>query len=245
MQEARHDKERQQFQVERFTFFVDAVFAITITLLVIEIKPPVLTDPTDKVLWHSIVEMGFKFLGFVISFGIVGHYWSVHHRIFGYVIKNSTSLIWLNLGFLLTVVTLPFSAGLAGEYSARTDLRIPYGIYAINMVLTGLMNCWLWVYVSNPKRKMLTRQISNARIMLGVYRSLTIPLVFTISFILYFFVPIVAYCMLLLIPIILHWGMKGLERRAEKDEVIEKKMISKHTAVINEEVKNKEAEKPV
>ena len=244
MQEAKHDKERQQFQVERFTFFVDAVFAITITLLVIEITPPQLPNPTDKQLWHSIVQMGFKFLGFVISFGIVGHYWSVHHRIFGYVIKNSTSLIWLNLGFLLTVVTLPFSAGLAGEYSARTDLRIPYAIYAINMVLTGLMNCWLWIYVSNPKRKMLTRQISQSRIMLGVYRSLTIPLVFTISFILFFFFPVTAYCTLLLIPIILHWGMKGLERRAERDEIIEKKIIAKHPAVVHEEEKNKEAEKP-
>lgn len=239
MQEAKHDKERQHFQVERFTFFVDAVLAITITLLVIEITPPVLTHPTDKELWHSISEMGFKFLGFVISFGIVGHYWSVHHRIFGYVIKNSTSLIWLNLGFLLTVVTIPFTAGLVGEYSTRTDLRIPYAIYAINMVLTGLMNCWLWIYVSNPKRKMLTRQISKSRIMLGVYRSLVIPLIFGISFLLFFVWPVVAYCSLLLIPVILHWGMKGIERRAEKDEVIEKKIISKHAAVINEE-----AEKP-
>ena len=244
MQEAKHDKERQYFQVERFTFFVDAVFAITITLLVIEITPPVIPNPTDNQLWHSISEMGFKFLGFVISFGIVGHYWSVHHRIFGYVIKNSTSLIWLNLGFLLTVVTLPFSAGLVGEYSTRTNLRIPYAIYAINMVLTGLMNCWLWIYVSNPKRKMLTRQISKSRIMLGVYRSLVIPLIFSISFLLFFIWPVVAYCTLLLIPIILHWGMKGLERRAEKDEIIEKKIVSKHTAVINEDVKNKEAEKP-
>lgn len=241
MQEAKHDKERQYFQVERFTFFVDAVFAITITFLMIEIKPPVIPDPTDAALWHKISELGFKFLGFVISFGIVGHYWSVHHRIFGYVIKNSTSLIWLNLGFLLTVVALPFSAGLLGEYTAITHLRVPYAIYTVNMILTGLMNCWLWVYVSNPKRNMLTRQISKARIMLGVYRSLTIPFVFIISFILFFFFPIVAYCMLLLIPIILHWGMKGLERRAEKDEAVEKKIISKHAAVVSEETKsNKE-----
>lgn len=240
MQEAKHDKERQYFQVERFTFFVDAVFAITITFLMIEIKPPVEANPTDAVLWHKISGLGFKFLGFVISFGIVGHYWSVHHRIFGYVIRNSTSLIWLNLGFLLTVVALPFSAGLLGEYTSMTNLRIPYGIYTVNMILTGLMNCWLWIYVSNPKRNMLTRQISKARIMLGVYRSLTIPLVFIISFLLFFFFPIVAYCTLLLIPIILHWGMKGLERKAEKDEAIEKKIISKHAALISEEVKNKQ-----
>jgi len=161
MQEARHDKERQYFQVERFTFFVDAVFAITITLLIIEIKVPVLPDATDKLLWHSISVMGFRFLGFVISFGIVGHYWSVHHRIFGYVIKNSTSLIWINLAFLLTVVMLPFSAGLLGEYSSSTNLKIPYGIYTLNMFLTGIMNCWMWLYVSNPKRRMLTRQISK------------------------------------------------------------------------------------
>ncbi len=238
MQEAKHDKERQYFQVERFTFFVDAVFAITITLLIIEIKVPVLPHPTDKLLWHSIAEIGFRFLGFVISFGIVGHYWSVHHRIFGYVIKNSTSLIWLNLAFLLTVVMLPFSADLLGEYSTLTSLRIPYAIYVINMVLTGLMNCWLWIYVSNPKRKMLTRQISKARIMLGVYRSLTIPVVFAFSFLLFFFFPIAAYCTLLLIPIILHWGMKGLEKRAEKDEIVEKKIISKHPSLINEEVKS-------
>ena len=233
MQEPKHDKERQYFQVERFTFFVDAVFAITITLLIIEIRVPILSDPTDKLLWHSISAMGFRFLGFVISFGIVGHYWSVHHRIFGYVIKNSTSLIWLNLGFLLTVVMLPFSAGLLGEYSTDTNLKIPYGIYTANMFLTGMMNCWLWLYVSNPKRKMLTRQISKARIMLGVYRSLVIPLIFTISFILFFLVPVVAYCTLLLIPIILHWGMGGLEKKAERDEISSFKIVTDHKKVPN------------
>lgn len=239
MQEPKHDKERQYFQVERFTFFVDAVFAITITLLIIEIKPPVVPAPTDKLLWHAIAALGFKFLGFVISFGIVGHYWSVHHRIFGYVIKNSTSLIWLNLGFLLTVVTLPFTAGLLGEYTAMTNLRIPYAIYTLNMVLTGLMNCWLWIYVSNPKRQMLTRQISPSRILLGVYRSLTIPLVFIVSFLLFFIYPILAYSVLLLIPIILHWGMKGLEKSAEKDEMISKKIMAKNTQIIIDDVETK------
>ncbi len=238
MQEPKHDKERQYFQVERFTYFSDAVFAISITLLIIEIKIPVLNNATDKLLWHSLSAMGLKFLGFVISFGIVGHYWSVHHRIFGYVVKNSTSLIWINLGFLLTVVTLPFSAALLGEYSADINLKIPYGVYAFNMFLTGMMNYWVWIYVSNPKRHMLTRQISKSRIRLGVYRSLVIPLGFILSFLLFFLSPIVAYCSLLLIPVILHWGMGSLEKRAERDEIIQKKIIPKSDVATHEEAKN-------
>jgi len=238
MQEPRHDKERQNFQLERFTFFSDGVFAISITLLIIDLKISPLPHPTDQLLWHALKEMSLKFLGFLISFGIVGHYWSVHHRIFGYVIKNSTSLLWLNLGFLLTVVTLPFSAALLGEYGSDTNLKIPYAVYTFNMCLTGLMNCWLWMYVSNPKRHMLTRVISKSRIKLGVYRSLVIPVIFVISFLVFFIFPVFSRYILLLIPVILHWGMSGLEKRAEKEEATSHKIISRNATVIKDEVKN-------
>src|ERR1035438_9857116 len=132
MQEPKHDKERQIFQVERFTYFTDAVFAICITLLVIDIKLPPFENPTDHLLWNELSKMGLRFLGFVISFGIIGHYWSVKQLIFGYVKKNSTTLIWINMAFLLTVVTLPFSASLLGEYSSNTHIRIPYAVYTFN-----------------------------------------------------------------------------------------------------------------
>ncbi|MEO8763209.1 MAG: TMEM175 family protein [Ginsengibacter sp.] len=218
MQAPKHDKEKQDFQLERFIFFSDGVFAISITLLIIEIKIPYIPNPTDLFLWHSLSEMALRFLGFIISFGIVGHYWSVHHRIFGYVAKYSSSLIWLNLAFLLTVVMLPFSAGLLGEYSSNTNLKIPYAVYAFNMSLTGFMNYWLWVYVSGSGRHMLTRDLSKARIKLGVYRSLVIPVIFIISLLVSFILPIISRIILLLIPVILHWGMKTLEKRAERDE---------------------------
>ena len=223
MREPKHDKERQHFQLERFIFFSDGVFAICITLLIIEIKVPELAAPTDKLLWKSIASMSLRFLGFLISFGIVGHYWSVHHRIFGYVVKYSSSLLWLNLGYLFTVVLLPFSSAFLGEYGANNELRLPYGIYNFNMCLTGFMNCWLWMYVSNPKRAMLSRIISPARIKLGLYRSLVIPIVFIISYLVSFALPIFAKFLLILIPIILHWGMGSLEKRAEVDEKIQPK----------------------
>jgi len=230
MQAPKHDKEKESFQLERFIVFSDGVFAIAITLLIIEIKVPYLSNPTDKALWHSLQEMVLKFLGFIISFGIVGHYWSVHHRIFGYVVKYNSSLIWLNLGFLFTVVVLPFSSGLLGEYSSHTDMKIPYAIYTFNMCLTGFMNYWLWIYVSNPKRHMLTRHISKARIRLGVYRSLVIPVIFIISLLGYFVFPVFSRYILLLIPIMLHWGMGSLEKRAEREEAESHKSISRSAA---------------
>lgn len=224
MHHPRHDISRIQFQLERFTFFSDGIFAICITLLVIEIKVPdreQLNIYTDASLWHYLSHNSLKFLGFLISFGIIGHYWSVHHRIFGYASNYTISLVWLNLGFLLTVVLLPFSSGLLGEYGSDTHMLLPYAVYVANMCFTGFMNCWLWLYISNPRRHLLTHKISAVRIKLGLYRSLVIPIVFLFALLVSFFLPVVSRFIPALIPFILHWGMKGLERSADmkdKDE---------------------------
>jgi len=224
MNHPRHDTSRTQFQLERFIFFTDGVFAICITLLVMEIKVPnrdELNIYTDASLWQYLSHSSLQFLGFLISFGIIGHYWSVHHRIFGYASNYTSSLIWLNLTFLFSVVLLPFSSGLLGEYGSDTHMFLPYAVYVANMCFTGFMNCWLWLYVSNPKRHLLTHKISQARIQLGLYRSLVIPVVFAFALFVSFFLPMVSRFIPVLIPIILHWGMKGIEKKADlkdKDE---------------------------
>ena len=224
--EPKHDETKMNFQVERFITFSDGVFAIVITIMVFDLKVPEIKSPfipSDRLLWEKLTEMGLKFLGFLISFGIVGHYWSVHHRIYGYALKYTTALLWINLGFLLTVAVLPFSSGLLGDYSSYTDMELPYAVYVINICLVALMNTWMWLYISSPKRNLLTRKISLARIKLGVYRSLVIPVIFVISFLVSLVFPIPSRFMLLLIPGILLWGMGGLERRADRDEVKELK----------------------
>jgi len=241
MQHPRHDASRAQFQLERFTFFSDGVFAICITLLIIEIKVPdqeELKIYTDTALWHYLKEMSLKFLGFLISFGIIGHYWSVHHRIFGYAKNYTTTLLWINMAFLFSVVLLPFSAGLLGEYSSDISMKLPYAIYVMNMCLTGFMNCWVWLYVSNPKRDLLTRKISRARIKLGLYRSLVVPVIFVFALIVSFFYPLVSHFIPVLIPIILHWGMGGLEKKADIDEAAELQIIPDSAKLQKDEVKS-------
>ena len=100
MKQPGHRENKTNSQLSRIIAVTDSVFAVALTLLVIEIKIPTIERPTDSLIWESIKELTWTMLGFIISFFIVGYYWSVHHRIFGYVKKYTTRLIWLNLMFL-------------------------------------------------------------------------------------------------------------------------------------------------
>lgn len=215
-----HSANKNHFQLDRISFFTDGVFAIAITLLVIEFKVPVIEHPTDHLLWDSLKEMAWKLLGFVLSFCIVGYYWSVHHRIFGYVEKYTARLIWHNLLFLFSVVLLPFTSGLLGEYASDAHLLIPYGIYVLNICLVALMNAVLWFYVSNPKHDLLTHKISKERIMLGFYFTLVVPILFIISFLVTTKQPTIGRLIPILIPVILKYGLNGLSARALQNEML-------------------------
>jgi uncharacterized membrane protein len=226
MAQAGHSANKKHFQLDRISFFTDGVFAIAITLLVIEFKVPVIEHATDEALWNSLKGMAWKLLGFVISFCIVGYYWSVHHRIFGYVEKYTTRLLWLNLSFLFSVVLLPFTSGLLGEYASETELRLPYAVYVINICLTASMNALLWFYLSNHNLDLLTHKISKDRILLGFYFTLVVPIIFLISLGLVFINPTVGRLVPLFIPLVLKYGLNGLSARATATEELPKEIHS-------------------
>ncbi len=221
MAQAGHSANKMHFQLDRISFFTDGVFAIAITLLVIEFKVPVIEHATDQQLWHSLVEMSWKLLGFIISFCIVGYYWSVHHRIFGYVDHYTSRLIWLNLLFLFSVVLLPFTSGLLGEYASDTHLIVPYAVYVANICLTAFMNTILWFYVSDPKHALLTHHISRERVLLGFYFTLVVPMIFIISLIVVYYNPTIGRFIPLTIPFVLKYGLVGIANRAIAKEKIE------------------------
>src|SRR5215204_5839473 len=89
-----HNELKKEFQLERLILFSDAVFAIAITLLVIEIKiPEVHENVSDKVLLHELKHLVPKFIGFLISFMLIGLYWTIHHRMFGFVTNYNKRLV--------------------------------------------------------------------------------------------------------------------------------------------------------
>ena len=78
-------EEKKEFQLERIILFSDAVFAIAITLLVLEIKVPEIEGHTDIDLLNTLLHLTPKFIGFFVSFFVIGQNWVVHHKLFCFV----------------------------------------------------------------------------------------------------------------------------------------------------------------
>jgi TMEM175 potassium channel family protein len=171
---------RKEFQLERIVYFSDAVFAIAITLLTLEIKiPEIRENISDRALGKALVELLPKFAGFIFSYLMIGLYWSVHHRIFGYVTHPTPKLLRLNLFFLFFIVLMPFSTGFYGDYMGgelfTAQLKIPMTFYALNLTFVGISNYFLWSYISNPKNKLIERPIDPYTLHMSKARSLIVP----------------------------------------------------------------------
>ncbi len=91
---------------ERMTFFSDAVVAIAITLLAIDL--PVPRGEGSAQVWDSLVANSFEYLAFLISFVVIANHWMVHHRVFRWVRRADPPVVGLNLFWLLLVVITPF-----------------------------------------------------------------------------------------------------------------------------------------
>jgi uncharacterized membrane protein len=171
-----HD--RTEFQLERLILFTDAVFAIAITLLIIEIKVPELHEVhSEGEVVKSVLRLLPKFMGFFVAFFVIAIYWVAHHRIFRFVYQYDTKLIWLNIFFLLSIVLMPFTSAFQGEYPL---LKTPWILYCISVIFTGLMQFRLQTYIRNPANG-ITHAPHATHPDLGTLRPLITAAVFVVS----------------------------------------------------------------
>lgn len=172
---------KKKFQLERLILFSDAVFAIAITLMVIELKIPVIEGTvTDEAIGHKLLHMLPEFVGFIFSFFIIAIYWSSHHRLFGYLTSYDQKLLWLNLLFLFSIVIMPFTSGLYGEFY-QPYLMLPNIVYAVNILLTGIFNALLIRHIHNPARN-LSDSIEERHLIKQMYaRSFMMPILLLIG----------------------------------------------------------------
>ncbi|HEX6551266.1 MAG TPA: TMEM175 family protein, partial [Ktedonobacteraceae bacterium] len=105
-------------ETNRLEAFSDGVFAVAITLLVLNIRTPdTLLD--DARLWHELFNQWPKLAAYVTSFATIGIMWLNHHRLFLHIKRINTVLVLLNLSLLLVIVFIPVPTALLADYVTR------------------------------------------------------------------------------------------------------------------------------
>ena len=173
----RNEQFADEFGLERLVFFSDAVFAIAITLLALEIRLPVdAANLSNQQLFKSLVSIWPKYLSFLISFLVIGNFWIAHHRRYRYIQRYDTRLMLLNLLVLMSIAFIPFSTSVLSENGNRTATIF----YALSIFTTGLLSAALWLYASWKNRllKVTFNPEHARRTLLSI---LTIPVVFLLS----------------------------------------------------------------
>lgn len=133
-------RDQRRLDPDRVLTFTDGVFAIVITILVLDIRVPDLDS--GQSLADSLEEMRPTFVSFVISFLIVGMYWAWHRGAFAQVRYIDTSTLWLNLLYLLPVSMIPFAASMLGEYQDQPTALHFYGAVLIAATLVRIVLYW-------------------------------------------------------------------------------------------------------
>jgi len=147
----------KNLELDRMVFFCDAVVAIAITLLALDLK--VTTGEHEHLSFSAIKGNGHQFVAFLLSFLYISIFWSIHHKFFSQVKEIDRTLLWYNLCWLLFIVLLPFSTSLISAHFFDVPAM---ATYCFNTFMVTLFQNQIWDYVAvrpeflrHPKNKSL------------------------------------------------------------------------------------------
>jgi uncharacterized membrane protein len=202
-------------ELDRLALFSDAVFAIAITLLVLELKVP--ESETVRLaggLGKALIREIPRFFAFFISFAVIGNYWILHHRMFGYLRRCDEGLVALNLVLLLFVAFLPFPVALFGCF--RRD-PVAIGWYATSIALAGLSLNLLWWYAV-WKRRLVAPDLDRRIVRYIQFQTAVVPVVFAVSLPFAFLIPNwTVFSMAGIVPLVRFFGVR-FQRAAREAE---------------------------
>ena len=180
----------------RLEAFSDGVFAIVITLLILDIRVP---EVEYEQLPGALIDLLPRISAYVMSFVIIGLYWIAHHHSFRLISKTDGVFLWLNTLLLLLVSFFPFPTSLMGRYPFQT---IPILLYGINLIAANATGFVMILYIhrhrelvaSGYKRSDFYEQIPLYAWVNGIY---------LLALVLSFFVPMVSYFIYLAVVVVL------------------------------------------
>jgi uncharacterized membrane protein len=150
----------------RIEALADGIFAVAMTILVLELHVPELgSGASDAGLLSALRSLAPKALSFASGFVILGTLWIGHHYQFRYIRRSTRALLWINLVFLLTISSLPFVIALLGSYGA---MRVTCILYGTTLVVA--MACLLvqWLYAAAGPRGRLVGPALPREVFLGL-----------------------------------------------------------------------------
>jgi uncharacterized membrane protein len=173
-------REGNEIEFGRIVAFSDGVFSIAITLLVLNLG--IDKGLTSGEVTSQLLDQWDNLLAFAISFAVIGRFWVVHHRFFAEIDAFDGRLLGLNLLYLASIVLIPFSSEVLGEYGGETPAVV---LYSVNLAVVVLIGLWMGI---DARRRGLTT-IDEEADRESRIRSAYIAGVFLLSIPLAFFVP--------------------------------------------------------
>jgi uncharacterized membrane protein len=161
------------FSLERVVFFSDAVFAIAITLLALEIRLPGSVPEDAAALNRALLALAPALFAFAFSFWAIGQYWLAHWRRYDFMVRVDERLAALNLAHLAFITLIPFTTALLADHG---DEPGPVVVYAVVVSAAGVLGTGCWLYAR--RRGLLDPRLTRAYVRLTALRGLVVPVVF-------------------------------------------------------------------
>lgn len=180
--------DRTDHALERLIFFSDAVFAIAITLLVLELHVPHLAKGSpDRLYWIELAKLIPNFAGYFISFAVIGIFWMGHHRAFALSARYSPRVLGWNMALLAVIGFMPFATGF---FAQNLNQRVPSIVYCVTMLFAGLFNMAVIRVATGPH--MVADEADPAMVRYVRGRSLSVVLGAAVAIVCAFFIPMYA-----------------------------------------------------
>jgi uncharacterized membrane protein len=138
----------EEKETGRLEAFSDGVFAIAITLLILEIRVPKAEELHGRGLVPALLALWPSYLAFVVSFATILVMWVNHHRMFALIRRSDYPFLYWNGFLLFTVTFVPFPTAVLAEYLMKPEARVAAGFFAGTYVLIALAFNGLWRHAS-------------------------------------------------------------------------------------------------
>jgi uncharacterized membrane protein len=188
----------------RLEAFSDAVLAIAITLLVLEISVP---ESRSGHLFDDLLDAWPSYVAFILSFVVIGIMWVSHHSMFERIARVDRGLLFTNLLLLLGIAFLPFPTALLASYAedGGSNASVAAAVYSGTMVAIGLAFTGMWMYLDRH-RDLLIEGIDPALLGRSVKRSFVGPVVYALSIGLAFVSAVACFFVYAGVAIYFAWG---------------------------------------